>query len=72
MGLYDTSYFVSQDNFFGNDIDIRMIQVVSNTILILDLMNGIHVVRINNQGQLKYQLNLLIESFTSFHYDAKQ
>jgi len=35
-----------------------MIQVISNTILVLDLMNGLHIVRLSNTGQLIYRSNL--------------
>jgi hypothetical protein len=72
IGLYDTGYFVDQDDFFGDDVDIRMVQVVSNNVLVLDLINGMHVLRLNKLGKLIYLANIQIESFTTFHYDPKQ
>lgn len=34
------------------DVDIRMVQVVGDTVVVLDLINGLHVLRLNNQGKL--------------------
>jgi len=34
------------------DVDIRQVQVVGDTVIVLDLVNGLHVLRLNNQGKL--------------------
>jgi hypothetical protein len=58
IGLYDRGYFFEQDDFFGDDIDIRMVQVISNTVIVLDLLNGLHVMRLNRLGNLIYKANI--------------
>lgn len=47
-------------------------QIVSSTIIVLDAMNGLHILKLNKLGKILYESNLLIDSFTTFFYDSKQ
>lgn len=47
-------------------------QIVSSTIIVLDAMNGLHILKLNKLGKILYEFNLLIDSFTTFFYDSKQ
>lgn len=42
IGIYDSQYFIQAGTFANNDIDLRKIQAISNTILVMDLLNGLH------------------------------
>lgn len=58
IGLYDSGYFMDQGTFTTDDIDLRKIQAISNTILVMDLLNGLHVLQLTKTGTLIYKTTL--------------
>jgi len=49
---------MDQGVFLTNDIDLRKMQVISNTILVMDLLNGLHILQISKTGALLYRTTL--------------
>ena len=44
INFYDKDFFIYSGFITTNDIDIKMWQIRSNRIIILDSMNGLHIV----------------------------
>ncbi len=56
--MYDSGYFMDQGTFTTDDVDLRKMQAISNTILVLDLLNGLHVLQLTKTGTLIYKTTL--------------
>ncbi len=56
--IYDSYFFISSGLFPTDDIDLRKCQTISNTIIVLDLMNGLHILQLTNIGQLQYRTTI--------------
>lgn len=70
--LYDSGYFVGEGRLSTGDVDFRKWQILSTTIIVMDYMNGLHILQLTNMGQFIYKLTLQIDTFSSFYYDTKQ
>lgn len=58
VGVYDSLYFMDEGAFATGDVDLRRMQVVGNTVLVMDLINGLHILQLTKPGHLHYLTTL--------------
>lgn len=43
---------MEEGSFSTDDVDLRKLQVISNNILVMDLLNGLHLLQLTKTGTL--------------------